>query len=89
MMSINYVAYLILVLPLILLYYFITNPIRRRSNQRKLRKILQKGGVSKELRKEVLGSYKNFTKIFSISRILKQRGESDKKLDLKGLVNVR
>ena len=69
----NYVAYLILVLPFIVLYYFITNPIRRMQNQRRLRKILKKGGVPKKLRHEVSGSYKNFTKIVSFNKIILQR----------------
>lgn len=78
MMSINYVAYLILVLPIIVLYYFMTNPMRRRKNQRKLRKILKQGGVPKILRQEVADSYKDFTKIVSFSSIMKQRKEPKK-----------
>ncbi len=72
-MSINYVAYLILVLPFLVLYYFMTNPIRRKNNKRKLNNILKNGGIPRELRKEVIGHYTEFTKIISFSTIAKQR----------------
>jgi len=73
--SINYVSYLIIVLPLMLLYYLITNPVKRTRNQRALRKELKKGGIPKQLRKEIAESYKDLTKLFSFSSILKMRKE--------------
>ncbi len=74
--SINYVSYLIIVLPLMLLYYLITNPMKRIRNQRVLNKELKKGGIPKLLRKEIAESYKDFTKLFSFSSILKMRKEA-------------
>lgn len=73
--SINYISYLIIVLPLMLFYYFLTNPVKRIRNQRALKKELKKGGIPKRLRKEIAESYKDFTKLLSFSSILKMRKE--------------
>ncbi|MCE7746844.1 MAG: hypothetical protein GPJ51_00480 [Candidatus Heimdallarchaeota archaeon] len=69
--SINYISYLIIVLPLMLLYYLIANPMKRSRNKRVLKKELKKGGIPKLLRKEIAESYKDFTKLLSFSSILK------------------
>lgn len=73
--SINYISYLIIVLPLMLFYCFLTNPVKRIRNQRSLKKELKKGGIPKRLRKEIAESYKDFTKLLSFSSILKMRKE--------------
>ena len=63
----------------------IANPIRRFRNGIILNKILRTGGLSRQLRKEIIRSYKEFTKILSFSSILKQT----KITKGKGFVDVR
>jgi hypothetical protein len=87
-MLINYVAYLILVLPLIFLYYFLTNPFRRVRSKRELRKILKQGGIPKDLRKKVVGSYTDFTKALSFRNLIKQRKNNEEKDIVRGLTIV-
>ena len=49
--------------------------MKRIRNKRVLKKELKKGGIPKLLRKEIVESYEDFTKLFSFSSIWKMRKE--------------
>ena len=88
-MIMNYIAYLIVVFPLIVLYFFVTNPIRRIRNKRVLNKVLKKGGVPKALRKEIVGSYKDFTKVLGIRNIMSLSKQNQNEGTTRGFTIVR
>ncbi|MCE7741584.1 MAG: hypothetical protein GOP50_03930 [Candidatus Heimdallarchaeota archaeon] len=79
LVSIYYVSYLLLFLPLLLIFITGSNSYKRSRNKRKVRRIIRNSSMPKELRKEVTQSYKRSMKIFSIRKIISQNLFSDSK----------
>ncbi len=81
-----YISYLFLIIPPLGLYFLFSNGYKRSRNRTKVRRIIKKGGLPKDIQKEVRKSYRESLNTFKILNLVKnmdQFSTSSKEEDTK------